>query len=472
MISFENTYSSLPDKFYAPATPEQVRAPRLIAVNHSLATELGLDLSRHTDDELAQLFTGQSVPETASSLALAYAGHQFGHFNPQLGDGRALLLGEVVAPHGGRFDIQLKGSGRTAFSRGGDGKSWVGPVIREYILSEAMYALGIPTTRALAAALTGEQVFRERSLPGGVFTRVAASHIRVGTFEYFAARRDFENLKILADYAIERHYPEAAQAENPYLSFIEQVAGRQAALVSRWMSIGFIHGVMNTDNMSISGETIDYGPCAFVDNFSFDKVFSSIDHGGRYAYNNQLNIARWNLLQLANSVIPLVDEDEAAAIKKLEKLLGEIFPQYDEVWLETMVKKFGIFKAREGDKELVNDFLQHLEDNELDFALSFRELSENPNNFTEFRPRWQQRLAEQEQSEAEAVELMRSVNPVLIARNHQVERAIQAAVNDDFSVFEKMNLALMNPLEENEEFAEFKTAPQPEERVKATFCGT
>lgn len=475
MIAFDNTYTSLPEKFYANVKPEAVSSPGLFAFNDELAREMGMDLSALSEEELAALFTGQSLPEQASSISLAYAGHQFGQFNPQLGDGRALLLGEVLAPNGKRYDIQLKGSGITPWSRGGDGKSWVGPVIREYIVSEAMHHLGVPTTRALAAATTGDPVYRESPLPGGIFTRVAASHIRIGTFEYFAARRDIESLKLLADYSINRHYPECRQAENPYLAFFEAVGRKQANLVARWMSLGFIHGVMNTDNMSISGETIDYGPCAFMDTFANDRVFSSIDRSGRYAYGNQIRIAQWNLVQLANCLVPLVDPDSNRSVQQLEGCLSQFIGVYDEEWLRQMASKFGIFEARQEDAKIIQDFLSHLEEEQLDFTLQFRRLIDGiyqDQGANEFHRMWHQRLEEQPQSLEQAAERMRLSNPVYIPRNHQVERAIQAGVVGDFSVFERLNECLRTPFEKREGFAEFELAPEPEEVVTATFCGT
>ncbi len=481
VIAFDNTYTRLPEQFYARVKPATVSRPGLFAYNEELAQELGIDLSTISKDERAALFTGQSLPEQASALALAYAGHQFGQFNPQLGDGRALLLGEVVSPNGERYDIQLKGSGVTPWSRGGDGLSWVGPVIREYIVSEAMHRLGVPTTRALAAATTGDLVYREEPLPGGIFTRVAASHIRIGTFEFFAARRDTESLRLLADYAMDRHYPECKQAGNPYLAFLEAVGRKQAALVARWMSLGFIHGVMNTDNTSISGETIDYGPCAFIDTFSINKVFSSIDRGGRYAYGNQLNIARWNLVQLANCLVPLVDSDSDRAIKQLEDRLDQFMHVYETEWLQAMAAKFGIFDTLPDDAKIIQAYLSHLEAEQLDFTIHFRRLIDSIDGTdaidgddgpAEFRKMWHKRLDEQTQSRAEAVELMKQSNPVYIPRNHQVERAIQAGTAGDFSLFERMNECLKAPFEQRDEFAEFELAPQSEEVVTATFCGT
>ena len=429
MIAFDNTYTELPEQFYARVQAAAVSQPRLFAFNDELAQELGIDLSAISEDERAALFTGQSLPAQASSLALAYAGHQFGQFNPQLGDGRALLLGEVLAPNGKRYDIQLKGSGVTPWSRGGDGKSWVGPVIREYIVSEAMHRLGVPTTRALAAATTGDLVIREQPLPGGIFTRVAASHIRIGTFEFFAARRDTESLKLLADYAIDRHYPECMQAEHPYLAFLEAVGRKQAALVAKWMSLGFIHEVMNTDNTSIPGETIDYGPCAFIDSFSNDRVFSSIDRGGRYAYGNQVYIAQWNLVRLANCLVPLVDSDGKQAVKQLEDRLAQFMDVYEAEWLQAMAAKFGIFEAVPDDAKLVRLYLGHLEAEQLDFTIHFRRLLNGFESFDrfdetdgidtdegpeEFRKMWSKRLYEQTQSRDEAIELMRHTNPVYV----------------------------------------------------------
>ncbi|HBS03985.1 MAG TPA: YdiU family protein [Leptospiraceae bacterium] len=480
MIAFDNTYTSLPGKFYVRVRPEQVTHPQLFAFNDELARELGMDLSSISDEKRAALFTGQALPEGASSISLAYAGNQFGQFNPQLGDGRALLLGEVKAPDGQRYDIQLKGSGTTPWSRGGDGKSWVGPVIREYILSEAMHHLGVPTTRALAAATTGDPVYRESALPGGILTRVASSHIRIGTFEFFAARRDVESLRLLADYSIERHYPQCNQAANPYLAFLEAVGRKHAALVAKWMSLGFIHGVMNTDNMSISGETIDYGPCAFMDTFSDDKVFSSIDRGGRYAYGNQLRIAQWNLAQLANCLVPLVDPDINSSVEKLQECMSQLMGAYDEEWLGAMAAKFGIFEPGNEDAKIVQAFLSYLEGEKLDFTIEFRRLigddginsRDDSQVSDDFRRMWHQRLEKQAHSLEQARERMRQSNPVYIPRNHQVERAIQSGVVGDYSVFERMNECLKAPFERREEFAEFERPPEPGEVVRATFCGT
>ena len=472
VMKFDNSYAALPDVFHATVTPDVVAAPALLGWNRELALELGFAEADCDEQRLARVFSGSIVLEGSQPISMAYAGHQFGHFVPQLGDGRAALLGEVVTDVGNRFDIQLKGSGRTPFSRGGDGKSWLGPVLREYILSEAMHRLGIPTTRALAAVATGETVFRESPLPGGVFTRVAASHLRVGTFEYFARRNDVESLRILADYAIERHYPEAASETSPYVGFLRCVMERQAKLIAHWMSIGFIHGVMNTDNTAISGETIDYGPAAYIDEFRFDKVFSSIDARGRYAYGNQPAMAQWNLARLAETLLAL-GADKAG----LEAVLGEFPDKYASRYLALMAPKLGLFEVNEADAELVAEWLQHLNDNWLDYTLSFRELAsrtdaDDESAYGPFETRWRQRTARQGRSPAEIAALMNSVNPLFIPRNHRVEQAISDAVSGDLSVFNDLNAVLAQPYTEQPDFADYAKAPEPHERVAQTFCGT
>jgi uncharacterized protein YdiU (UPF0061 family) len=475
MIDFNNTYENLPKKFYAKVEPERTTNSVLLAFNHELAEELGLRLETFNSNELAKLFTGQILPESACSIALAYAGHQFGHFSPQLGDGRAILLGEIVTPKKDRFDIQLKGSGPTPFSRNGDGKSSLGPVVREYIVSEAMHFLGVPTTRALAATSTGDVVYREDVLSGAIFTRVASSHIRIGTFEYFAAQGDAKAVKQLVDYSINRHYPKIKEDENIYLSFLKEIAYAQANMVAHWMSFGFIHGVMNTDNMSISGETIDYGPCAFIDNFSFNKVFSSIDHHGRYAFNNQITIAKWNLYKLASCLIPLVHHNHEEAIKIIENSINFYSHIYDKASLDMMRKKIGLFNEEDGDQDLINSFLQYLQDEDLDYTLNFRKLSEPSKEVkgnNGFYSKWQERLKRQPQSFEKSKTLMNSKNPVFIPRNHQVDRAIKSAIEGDFSVFRELNQLLKNPYIEQDDFKAYKEAPKPEERIKATFCGT
>ncbi len=470
-MNFDNSYAALPPAFHAAVIPDEVPAPALLAWNRELALELGLG-SLHDEAELARLFSGSFAPDGSQPISMAYAGHQFGHFVPQLGDGRAALLGEIVTDGGQRLDVQLKGSGRTPFSRGGDGKSWLGPVLREYILSEAMHHLGVPTTRALAAVATGERVYREAPLPGAVFTRVAASHLRVGTFQYFAAREDLESLRTLADYAIDRHYPELNDGEARYAGLFRRVAERQAELIAHWMSIGFIHGVMNTDNTTISGETIDYGPAAYMDEFRFDKVFSSIDHYGRYAYANQPTIAQWNLARLAETLLPLgVDKAE------LEAVLTAFPEQYEAQYLALMGPKLGLYEVQAEDAGLIAEWLQYLNDNGLDYTLSFRELStrteaDDQSRFGAVERQWRQRIDRQGRTAAEISALMNSVNPLFIPRNHRVEQAIQEAVDGDFTTFNELNTVLGQPYTEQPGLAAYARAPRPTERVTRTFCGT
>jgi uncharacterized protein YdiU (UPF0061 family) len=426
-----------------------------------------------SEERLAHIFSGNQLPEGAEPIALAYAGHQFGHFVPQLGDGRAVLLGEVISrSNGQRYDLQLKGSGQTPFSRRGDGKSSLGPVIREYVLSEAMYRMGVPTTRALAAVQTGETVYRDTIMPGGVLTRVASSHLRIGTFEYFAARQDLDALRTLANYAIERHYPEVKEAPQPIVAFFGKVVEAQAALVAHWMDIGFIHGVMNTDNSSISGETIDYGPCAFMDEFDYNKVFSSIDQNGRYAYGQQAAIAQWNLARLAECLLQLGD---AQAL--IEAEFARYHDLFEQHYLQRMRRKLGLTIEKPGDKGLINAWLQHLQDHALDYTLSFRRLgarldAEGPPEFGEFETRWKQRIAYQPESPSSIRQRMDTVNPLFIPRNHQVERAIQAAISGDLSVFHELNQVLQQPFGEQPQFSSYAEPPQPYERVTRTFCGT
>jgi len=479
MFNFDNTYIKLPNNFYQESLPESFSKPELIVFNKELAlSTLGLKETQVSDETLANFFSGQKLMEGSEPIAIAYAGHQFGNFVPQLGDGRAVLIGEVTNDEGKRFDLQLKGSGQTYFSRGGDGKSSLGPVIREYIVSEAMHYLGVPTTRALAAVTTGDLVYRESALPGGVFTRVASSHIRIGTFEYFAARNELDSIEELTRYAINRHYPEIKNDKEIYLSFLKVVAEAQSNLVAKWMSLGFIHGVMNTDNMSISGETIDFGPCAFIDNFSFDRVFSSIDRHGRYAYNNQINIAKWNLYRLAECFIPLIDKDQTTAIKKLENTLKSITPIYEANWLKEMRKKFGLSIEDNSDETLINEFLKYLEEEDLDFTLSFRALSEDHTTLKQsvlrdnFIKNWQDRISKEDYTFEKAKEMMLKNNPVFIPRNHQVERAIQEALSGEYKIFHELNDVLQRPFLDQENFSQYKVAPLPNERIQATFCGT
>lgn len=472
MIQLEHTYADLPDEFYHEVVPTAAVSPTLLAVNRPLAKELGLDLQGADDEQLAELFSGRSMPEGARPIAMAYAGHQFGGFSPQLGDGRAILLGEVVSPEGRRFDIHLKGAGQTPFSRRGDGRSSLGPVIREYLVSEAMHALGVPSTRALAAVTTGETVYRERPLPGGVLARVASSHVRVGTFEYFAARRRTDLVKRLADYVIERHYPELAQADNPYLALFEAVARRKLALVARWMGVGFIHGVMNTDNTSVAGETIDFGPCAFMDTFRADQVYSSIDHQGRYRYRNQGPIAMWNLTVLANCLVPILGDDQKAAVGTLNAVLEGLPEFFDGEWLRVMGAKLGLFEPTQDDQPLIERWLKRLETADLDFTNSFRSLSAEFELDTPFHTAWRSRLAEQPQTRDETSTLMRSSNPAFIPRNHQVERAIAGALDGDLSHFRRLHDVLSKPYKDQPDQADLALPPETHEIVHQTFCGT
>jgi uncharacterized protein YdiU (UPF0061 family) len=489
---FSHRYSRLPERFYERFNPEPVRLPRLVAFNRPLAQELGFDMAAFPgEEEAAQHFSGNVVPPGAEPVAQAYAGHQFGNFVPRLGDGRAVLLGEVIDRHGRLRDIQLKGAGRTPFSRGGDGRAPLGPVLREYVVSEAMHTMGIPTTRSLAAVTTGEQVYRERPLPGAVLTRVAASHIRVGTFEYFAARGDIEGLRVLADHVIERHYPHLGELadDQRYLALIAAVQERQAALVAKWMGVGFIHGVMNTDNTSISGETIDYGPCAFMEAYDPRTVFSSIDQGGRYAYGNQPGIAVWNMARLAEALLPLIDADQNRAIERATELLNRFAEQYRAEWLAVMRAKLGLAKEAQGDLELAEALLEAMHAGHADFTLSFRRLSacaestaaepallelfEHAEAIEGWLPRWRERLAAEVQSPQTIAGRMRAVNPLYIPRNHLVEQVIEAAAEkDDFAPFEALNEVLTRPFEEQAGRARYGQPAAPSEQVLRTFCGT
>lgn len=489
---FSLRYARLPERFFLRFDPVPVSEPRLMAFNRPLAEALGFDLDGFDASRAAQWFSGNSVPEGAEPLAQAYAGHQFGHFNPRLGDGRAVLLGEVVDREGRLRDIQLKGAGMTPFSRGADGRAPLGPVLREYLVSEAMHRLGVPTTRALAAVTSGERVFRRVPEPGAVLARVAASHLRVGTFQYFAARDDVEAVRTLADMAIERHYPGLLTTEpgagERYLGLLEAVAARQAALVAKWMGLGFIHGVMNTDNCSIAGETIDYGPCAFMEEYSPTMVFSSIDEQGRYAYRNQPWIAQWNLARFAETLLPLLDDDQEAAVAKATEAIKRYEPQYEAEWLAVMRAKLGLQREEKGDRELAEALLEAMQAGRADFTLTFRRLSEAveedaPALFELFEasdglaawlPRWRQRL-EREGAEAigEIVARMNAVNPLYIPRNHQVERAIAAAAeHDDVGPFETLREVLAEPLVEQPGREEHSRPAPPTERVLRTFCGT
>jgi uncharacterized protein YdiU (UPF0061 family) len=487
-LGLQHTYSALPSRFYARVAPVPVKDPRLVVFNSRLAEELELDPAV-LEREGAAWFSGNQTPEDADPIALAYAGHQFGNFVPQLGDGRAILLGERVGRDGVRRDIQLKGSGRTPFSRNGDGRAALGPMLREYLISEAMHALGIPTTRSLAVATTGEQVVREDLLPGAVLTRVAASHIRVGTFEYFAARNDREAVGQLLDYVITRHYPETRGAEVPALAVLEAVAQRQAALIADWMSVGFIHGVMNTDNMAISGETIDYGPCAFMDHYDPNTVFSSIDHGGRYAYGNQPAIAQWNLARLAETLLPLIDSDEGKAIERATVVVRDFMPVFDAQLLARMRRKIGLASEQDSDVELVRALLATMQSASADFTLTFRRLArcaDEPaddasllelfapsSGMVDWLRRWRERLASEPQNAGERAANMRRVNPAFIPRNHRVEAALEAAsTHGDLGLFHQLRKILEHPYDDQPGCGEFEQPPAPGERVLRTFCGT
>jgi uncharacterized protein YdiU (UPF0061 family) len=477
-IPFDNSYARLPDRFYARLNPTPVAAPRLIRVNERLAEQLGIDPAALASAEGVAILAGNAVAAGSTPIAQAYAGHQFGGFSPQLGDGRAILLGEVVGRDGVRRDIQLKGSGPTPFSRRGDGRAALGPVLREYVISEAMAALGVPTTRALAAVTTGERLARDTMVPGAIFTRVAASHLRVGTFQYFAAQNDIEAVRLLADYAIARHYPEASEAANPYRALLDGVVARQADLITQWLLIGFIHGVMNTDNTTISGETIDFGPCAFMDAYDTRAVFSSIDYQGRYAYGNQPNIAFWNLTRLAEAMLSLLGADEDSAIAEAKDSLGGFSPRFQAAYEAGLRRKIGLPGDTEADTALAHDLLGIMAENGADFTLTFRGLSEGNDAavralfadgaaFDAWAARWRERLPEAPKA------AMRAVNPAYIPRNHIVEQVIQAAVSaDDFGPFEELLAVLSRPFEDQPGRERYTLPPAPEERVLQTFCGT
>lgn len=486
---FENTYARLPERFFTRTAPTPVAAPQMIRLNRPLAQHLGLDPDWLASAEGVEVLAGNRVPDGADPLAAAYAGHQFGGFVPQLGDGRAILLGEVTDQGGVRRDILLKGSGPTPFSRRGDGRAALGPVLREYVVSEAMAALGIPTTRALAAVATGEMVRRETMLPGAVLTRVASSHIRVGTFEFFARRGDVEGVRLLADHVIARHYPDAASAERPYRALLDAVIQAQARLIPQWLLVGFIHGVMNTDNMSVAGETIDYGPCAFLDQYDPQAVFSAIDRQGRYAYQNQPAIGHWNLTRLAECLLPLLSEDEDAAVAEAEEALGTYAPTFENAYETGLRRKIGLLTEREGDAALGRELLEAMEANGADFTLTFRRLNgaasgpeadscvrtlfADPSAFDAWVLRWRQRLDQEPTDAAARRAAMQNVNPAFIPRNHQVEAVIQAAVEaDDFGPFEELLTVLSQPHEDQPAFAQYAEPPRDDQRVYQTFCGT
>ena len=523
---FNNRYLTLGNAFYVKTNPAPVANPTLIKLNEELAETLGLLATDLNSTNGAAIFSGNVIPEGAEPIAMAYAGHQFGGFNPQLGDGRAILLGELDTPDARHFDLQLKGSGRTAYSRGGDGRAALGPVLREYLLSEAMFKLGVPTTRALAIVTTGEDVVRDRLLPGGIITRISLSFIRVGTFQYFSAKGDVEAVKKLADFAIERLYPQAQDAENPYIAFLQRVVDRQAALITQWMALGFIHGVMNTDNMSIAGETIDYGPCAFMDTFDHDQVFSSIDRRGRYAYSNQPSIGLWDLTRLAECLLPLLadatddttDDTSDVATEVAKTILQRYIEASHKNWLAAMRAKCGLSTVSledsasnaaeliNADKTLIEELFDIMAANNADFSLTFFHLSrlsmhkaksplqaepaaeydkatlheracsdlfDKPAQLDDWLVKWRQRLKIETLSDEQRQANMQAVNPVYIPRNHQIEAAVRAAEDhNDFSVFRELHEVLQNPFVVQQGKDRFMLPPEPDEVVMETFCGT
>lgn len=474
--NMECSFRQLPETFYTVVEPNTVRAPQLVVANDELATSLGLDATQFQTKEMLAVFAGNAKIEGIEPLAQAYAGHQFGNFT-MLGDGRALLLGEHLTPQGQRVDIQLKGAGKTPYSRGGDGRAGLGPMLREYIISEAMHGLNIPTTRSLAVAITGEPIMRQTSSTGGILTRVASSHLRVGTFQYAAAKQVEEDLRALADYTIERHFPEV-QSENPYLSLLEEVIKLQASLIAKWQLVGFIHGVMNTDNMAISGETIDYGPCAFMDNYDPQTVFSSIDAQGRYSYRNQPGIAEWNLTRFAETLVPLLHEDQAEAVKLAEDKLSKFAEIYSTEWLSGMRAKLGLFNEEQVDEELAMDLLEIMKGHQADYTNTFRALTLGQQKemfstpeFTKWQKRWTDRLQRQPEDAKAVEELMKQHNPSVIPRNHRVEEALEAAEKGDMNPFVQLLSVLENPYAYSVEQEEY-VAPPEDGTSFQTYCGT
>ncbi|MDM5154316.1 YdiU family protein [Bacillus sp. DX1.1] len=479
--NLDNSYARLPKSFFTSHNPTSVRSPKLIILNYPLATSLGLNVQALQSEDGVAVFAGNRIPEGALPIAQAYGGHQFGHFN-MLGDGRALLLGEQITPLDERFDIQLKGSGKTPYSRRGDGRAALGPMLREYIISEAMHALGIATTRSLAVVTTGESIIRETDQPGAILTRVAASHLRVGTFQYVSKWGTVEELSVLADYTLKRHFPDIEANENRYLSLLQEVMKRQAMLIAKWQLVGFIHGVMNTDNMTISGETIDYGPCAFMDTYDPATVFSSIDLRGRYAYGNQPHIAEWNLARFAETLLPLLHVDQTQAVNLAQDAISHFTKLYHSNWLAGMRAKLGIFNEEVQDKSLIEDLLSMMQKYRADYTNTFRALTfdtlentvlfETP-EFAQWHEQWQARLGRQQESKNSSHQLMRSSNPALIPRNHRVEAALEAAVEQgDYSVMERLLDVLSSPYAHSSEQADYSTLPVQSSRPYRTFCGT
>jgi serine/tyrosine/threonine adenylyltransferase len=486
-VALRNSYAQLPDRFFSHVEPSPATAPKLVQFNAPLAVELGLTFDLSDPEAIAQVFSGNRLLPDSIPIAMAYAGHQFGHFVPQLGDGRAILIGEALDRQQVPFDIQLKGAGRTPYSRGGDGRAALGPVLREYIVSEAMTALKVPSTRSLAAVTSGENVFREEPLPGAILTRVAASHVRVGTFQFFAARNDADAVQTLADFVIQRHYPNLVGSSTPYLGLLGEVTRRQALLVAKWLQVGFIHGVMNTDNTSVSGETIDFGPCAFLDTYEPHKVFSSIDRQGRYAYSNQPIIAQWNLARFAETLLPLIATDQKTAIEAATESIDRFTAQFDRQWLDGMRSKIGLATAQAGDLELIQRLLAAMQNTAADYTQTFRALcslcAPGSNARGDFGSRgaefdgwlkdWALRSEQEATTPAARAAQMRAVNPKYIPRNHRIEQMISAAVErGDYGPFRSLLTVLSRPFDEQPESSAYALAPQPEEQVLRTFCGT
>lgn len=487
LFSFDNTYAERMEGFYIPATAAQFPDPHVLVLNDALTLELGLD-PKALREQAAPIFSGQVLPDGANPIAQAYAGHQFGGFSPQLGDGRAMMLGEVIDTQGNRRDIQLKGSGPTRFSRGGDGLASVGPVLREYLMGEALHALGVPTTRMLAAVSTGSPVYRGKALPGAVVTRVASSHIRVGTFQFFATRHDIERTRQLADYAIERHYPHLKASSDKYVELLQAVGNAQAHLIARWMLVGFIHGVMNTDNVTVSGETIDFGPCAFMDRFDRRTVFSSIDHGGRYAYGNQPGIGQWNLARFAETLLPLINEEQDVAVREAEAVLHRFPDTFQSEWIQGMHQKLGLLDSTEPDPSLYSDLTVLLEEQSLDYTSTMRGLASvlrgddgpfrasltDAEAFDTWAVDWLAQVDQQPEGREGAAERMDRINPVYIPRNHHVEDALNAAIeNLDLTLFNRLLQAVSQPFDEQDGLDAYaQPAPQKFTACYQTFCGT
>ncbi|MDB3946879.1 YdiU family protein [bacterium] len=475
---FDNTYSKLSNTFKEEVKPTPVHNPELVVLNDQLAKDLNLDFSKIEKKDLSQIFSGNTLPKGSTTIAQAYAGHQFGHFT-MLGDGRAVLLGEHLVNNTNRYDVQFKGSGRTSFSRSGDGRAVLGPMLREYIISEAIHALKIPTTRSLAVVKTGEKVVRENLLPGAILTRVASSHIRVGTFQYIAAKQNIDDLNTLVDYTINRHYPEIQSSKNKALDLLNLVMERQCKLVVNWMRVGFIHGVMNTDNMTISGETIDYGPCAFMDHYNPKTVFSSIDQFGRYSFSNQPPITKWNLSRFAECLIPLIDKNEDKAIQLATEIIDNFQNIYEEKWHNMMRDKLGLFGKSKDDKKLIDDLLSWMEKNKADYTNTFCYLMNikignnslyNDKDFINWSNEWQNRISINDNSKEKSLELMKETNPVIIPRNHKVEEALKAANEDNLEVMNKMLSKFDNPYDEQKDIEDYQL-PSLDDNYQ-TFCGT